>query len=52
LIIPIEIKNPSPDGVQVSRKNICFIEIVPDTVEKELADEQMRIEKQLEYFLL
>ncbi len=51
LIIPIEIKHPSPEGVQVSRKNVCFVEIVPDDVEKEIADEQLRIEKQLEYFL-
>lgn len=30
LIFQVKLDNPSPQGVKISKKNICFVEIVPD----------------------
>lgn len=30
LIFQVKLDNPSPQGTKISKKNICFIEIIPD----------------------
>lgn len=46
----IEISDPKPDGVRMSKKNLCFIDILPDSAQDE---ERELFEKQemLKYFV-
>jgi len=44
----VQIKEPKPEQCKISKKNLCFVSIVPDDSE-EVADEQT--EKMIQYFL-
>jgi len=40
----VEIKNPAPDGLKLSRKNVCFVEIRPQSQATDKAIEEQRAE--------
>lgn len=46
----LEISDPKPEGVKISKRNICIIDIVPDDLHGEEQEEFER-QKMLEYFL-
>jgi len=33
LVFQVKLERPSPQGVNIAEKNICFVEIVPDDAE-------------------
>jgi len=45
----VNIDSPSSDAVKISKKNVCFVEIVPDNGYAEAEDEAQQ--KMLEYLL-
>jgi len=49
LIFQVKLDKPSPEGVKISKKNICFVEIVPD--DKAMDQEDEIQQKMLEYLL-
>ena len=49
VLFAVKLSDPSPDGVKISKKNLCLIEIVPDTSSLEKENEEM--EKLIHYFL-
>lgn len=46
----LEISDAKPDGVKISKKNICYINIEPDDQSAEDREEYER-KKMLEYFV-
>jgi len=38
----VEIKNPEPEGLKLSRKNLCFVEIRPQNQATDKALEEQR----------
>ena len=46
----VEIERAEPEGVRLSKKNICFIDIEPDNTEEELKEARER-EAMIDFFI-
>ena len=49
LVFQIKLDNPQPQGTKISKRNICFVEIVPDETSDNAVETQQA--KMLEYIL-
>ncbi len=49
VLFAVKLSDPTPEGVKISKKNICLIEIVPDTSSLDKENEEM--DKLIHYFL-